>query len=75
MNKTLLVVKCAAYCNRRVSYERMRAAYAASPRPPVGRVSLRSRIGDKPPVGRVSIQSRIGDRHPTGGCFAAIQFE
>ena len=39
--------------------------------PPVGRVSLRSRIGDKPPVGRVSIQSRIGDKHPAGH-FARI---
>ena len=74
MNKTLLVIKSAAYCNREVSYERMRDAYAALPWPPVGRVSIRSRIGDKPPVGQVSIRSRIGDRHPTGGRFAAIQF-
>ena len=41
-------------------------AYTTSPRPPVGRVSIRSRIGDKPPVGQVSIRSRIGDKHPAG---------
>ena len=39
---------------------------AASLRPPAGRVSIRSRIGDRPPVGRVSIRSRIGDKHPAG---------